>query len=84
MGSRTISLKGEAARAFVEGAMGKPLINTKTRKELSIEDKYLAIATRVTVYMKSGTKADAKVATAILAQLETQGLEETFKTHRGG
>lgn len=85
--SRGITLRGEAARAFIEGAMGKPLVQptkkgTPKRKELSAEDKYLVIATKVSMLMKSGTKADAKIACALLAQLETQGLEKTYEVAR--
>jgi hypothetical protein len=35
------------------------------------------------MHMRSGTKPDAKIACAILAQLEEQGLEKAFETWRG-
>lgn len=85
--SRGITLKGETARAYIEGMMGKPLVQptkkgTPKRKELSVEDKFLVIATKVTMLMKSGTKGEAKIACALLIQLEQQGLEKAYETAR--
>ncbi len=85
--SRGITLRGEAARAFIEGSMGRPLVQpTKKgvpkRKELTLEDKYLIIATKISLLMRSGAKSDAKVACALLVQLETRGLERTYETAR--
>lgn len=76
---RGITLKGEAARIFVEGAMDKKLTSTKRKpKPLTTADKYLYIATKVTLLIKSGAKAEADVAVSLLAFLDEQGLETTY------
>lgn len=77
---RGITLKGEAARAFIEGAMGKPL--KEDRKELNHDDKRLVIATKISMLMRSGTVLDSSAATSILLQLEREGLEAAYELSR--
>lgn len=83
---RGITLRGEAARGFIEGAMGKPLTEKregKPRKELDKSDKYLVIATKVTMFMKSGGKKDAAAACLLLKILKQEGLEKAYELARG-
>lgn len=75
--SRGITLKGEAARAFIEGAMGKPIVEDG-RKELSDDDKRLVVGTKVMMFLKSGTKDESKCACALLQLLELRGLEVAY------
>lgn len=78
--SRGITLRGEAARGFMEAFAAKPVVQDgkEKRKELSEDDKYNAIASRVTLLMKSGGKKDAAAARLLLKELATEGLEKAF------
>lgn len=76
--SRGITLKGEAARAFVEGAMGRTL----KEKPLTEADKRLVVATKVSMLMRSGTKADAELACDLLKTLEDNDLESAFELQK--
>lgn len=77
---RGITLKGSAAMAFVNAAAGKDI---RTDKPLDEKGKYLAIASKVQVLMSDGSQRSADLACAVLAQLEAQGLEKTYETHKG-
>ena len=75
---RGITLKGEAARAFITGAMGKGL----NEKPLTEDDKRLVVATKISMFMRNGTKADAAQALEILKIVETHGLEKSYDIAR--
>ena len=80
MGSRGITLHGEAARAFIEGAMDRPL--GAERKKLSEDDKYLVIATKIAMLMKTGKKPEAKAAVELLKALDEKDLETVYQAAR--
>ncbi len=77
---RGITLSGAAAMAFVNGAAGKDI---RTNKPLEPAQKYEAIAAKIHLLLSDKSKGSMKIAFAILAQLETQGLEKTYETHKG-
>lgn len=73
--SRGITLKGDAAKAWIEGAMGK--------KPKTDDDKYMRIATYVHAEMAMKTKKGNDRAKLIIKCLATEGIDKCLDIMEG-
>ena len=78
--SKGLTLRGAAAMAFVNGAAGKDI---RTGEKLDVADKMKAVATKIHILVADGSEGSMKIACAIIAQLEAQGIDRTYDTHKG-
>lgn len=76
MMGRTVTLKGEAAGAFVRALQNKPAVTE--------DDKHERIVAYVLANGKLGTKEGMRIAKLCIKSVVERGLDSTLKTIGGG
>lgn len=76
--ARGITLKGDAARAFVESMSGRR-IGAKASKGVDADLMLAAIAVRIALEVKSGTKFGMTAAKLIVKGVADDGVEAVYR-----